>query len=132
MLICFYVVNLNCSYGFETRSANHMMISMRSLLRVIFNCGELSAACASFNPDDNLNDKVTVWLLNITSNLWERKIKIKTHMKSCWFKKNYSESMHISGCRPVAFWITKNSFVITSITCAVWKTKSPFFRPSSD
>lgn len=54
---------------------NHMTISIRSLLRVILTCGDKRAACASFNPADNLNDNVTVWLLKFTSNLIKNSIE---------------------------------------------------------
>lgn len=45
---------------------------------------------------------------------------------------SYSVFTWMSGGFPVAFWITKNIFVTISITCPVWKIKSPFFFPSSD
>lgn len=122
---------------------DHTVISIRSFFRVTFSCVD-KAACKSLLPVDNLNDKITVWLLNVTSNLcqkqknqtekkrqkWER-IKIR-NLKWCWWTVSYSESMQMSGCLPVAFWMTRNNFVMTSITCVVWNTKSPFFWLISD
>lgn len=47
-------------------------------------------------------------------------------------QQTHSELMVISGGFPVAFCMTRNIFVTISMTCPVWNTKSPFFRPSSD
>lgn len=109
---------------------------MRSCFRVIFICVDVAAVCASLLPADNLNDNSTVWLQNVTSNLCIRRKLIMNFIMFCHVENvtiaAYSESMQISGCRPVAFWMTRNSLVITSITCVVWNTKSPFFRHISD
>lgn len=61
----------DCSFEKWTLNTweNYMIISIRSLLRVILRCGTKSAAWESVKPSLNLKDNVTFWLLNITSNL---------------------------------------------------------------
>lgn len=56
--------------------------------------------------------------------------KFRRYIHKIKFMFTHSVAMLTSGGLPVAFWTTKNNFVTISITCPVWKTKSPFFLRS--
>lgn len=73
----------------------------------------------------HLNVKVTVCAPKFASNLKNKTFIISIY----WLLKVVAHSVEIltSGAFPTAFCTTKKSLVTTSITCAVWNTKSPFF-----
>lgn len=107
---------------------SYTIISMRFPLRVTF--GGNCCASGELLLPAHLNVNTTVCCPKFASNLqYYITLNTQRNIPKCG---PYSVLMCTSGGFAVAFWMTRNNLVTISITCPVWKIKSPFLRPISD